>query len=104
MSAFDEIWQRPSVSKAERVAELLARSPLFQPEAAMSEQEQAERIVAGRERQRQHDAYFADEFISPGEQHVISRTLAKRLGFHVGDDRVTGDIDRDEQRSFGDDD
>lgn len=101
--AYDEIFTRPTGDRAEFVRQAIAASPLFRAEAGETEQEAAARIVASRDRMRQHDAYFADEFISPAEQHIISRTLARKLGYQVGDDRETGDMDRDEKYPYGDD-
>lgn len=76
MSALDEIWQRPSASKAERVAELLSRSPLFQPEAGIDEQTLAIRAAEALERGKRHDAHF----LSEREQTTITDALAKLLG------------------------
>ena len=70
----------------ESYAEALARS-----EACLNpprtEQDDAAAIVAKREAQRQHDGYFAPYFISPVEEVVISRHLARKLGYFGTDAR-----------------
>lgn len=75
MSAFDELGGKP-----ETYEQALARS-----EACLnpkhSEQETAEQIVAKRESYRQHQAYFAHDYLTISEQVVISRQLAKMLGY-----------------------
>jgi len=79
--------------KRETYAEALARSLVAAPKAAMTEQEVAARIVAQRERQRQHDAYFATDYIEGPEATLVSRALAKQLGHFINepDDRPGGD-------------
>jgi len=81
MSAFDDLGGR-----AETYAEALARS-----EACLNpprnEQATAEQIIAKREAQRKHDAYFAPLFISPVEQVIVSRELARKLGYVVNEAR-----------------
>lgn len=75
------VWEE-TTGRRETYEEALARS-----EACLNhkpnEQEEAEKIVAARERMRRHDAYLADAFISPIEEVVISRELAKKLGHMV---------------------
>ena len=90
--------------KPETYEQALARCIVLQRDPELTEQQRAEREVEARERMRRHDLHFADDFISGPEQQMVSKTLAKRLGFNVGDERVTGDIDRDERMQFGDND
>ena len=97
--AWDELGGR-----RETYEQALARSLVNQREPELTEQQRAEIEVEARERMRKHDAHFSGGFISTDEQQLVSRTLAKRLGYHVGDPRVTGDIDQDERMTWGDDD
>lgn len=88
--------------KPETYEEALARSLVSQREPELTEQQRAEREMAARERMRRHDRLFAHDFISPIEQQLVSRSLAKRLGYTIGDDRATGDHEQDERMQFGD--
>ena len=97
--AWDDI---TGTRQAETFAEAMERSIAGKPQAELTEQQQAERLVESRDRMRKLDDLFRDDFISPVEQVVISRTLAKRLGYHVGDDRATGQPDIDDRMDFGD--
>ena len=90
-SAWDDLGGR-----RETYAEAMARAVVLQPRQE-SEQEAAERIVAGRERMRRHDAHFAPEFLSIDEERLISRELARQLG-HIElraprDERLMDDDD-----------
>ena len=101
----DPYWtSRNAATHRETYTEALARSIVGKPQAELSEQQQAERLVESRERMRKLDGLLAHEFISPVEQVIVSRTLAKKLGYHVGDDRATGQPDIDDQFNYGDND
>ena len=77
----DPYWaERNAARHAETYQEALARS-LVNRKVVLTEQEMAERVVAGRERMRQHDAYFADGFLPIDEERIISRELARKLGY-----------------------
>lgn len=87
--------------RRESYAEALARS-----EACLNpprtEQDDAAAIVAKREAQRQHDAYFAPYFISPVEEVVISRHLARKLGYTIREESRGGwDMDDDGSENLG---
>lgn len=68
-------------------AESLANCIVLQPTAALTEQEIAAQLVAGRERLRKLDDLFRDDFISPIDEQIVSRALAKRMGYSVGFER-----------------
>ena len=88
MSVWDEtIGGRPK----ESYQEALARSLVGKPEAPMTEQELAAKLVADRDRMRRMDELFRDNFLSVSEQVVVSVALARKLGYHVGDNSVAGD-------------
>lgn len=74
--AWEDLGGRPYVETYE---EALARCIVLQPRQE-TEQEAAERVVRARERLRQHDAYFAPEFLSIGEEFQVSRELARQYG------------------------
>lgn len=65
---------------AESYQDALARSIVLRPSQALTEQEIAARIVEGRERMKAHDRVFASDYLSIGEERIISRALAKKLG------------------------
>lgn len=76
---FDELG-----GKAETYQQALARCICLSPQG-MTEQERAERLVRDRERMRQHDAHFADDFLSLDEERIISRALCRQLGHPIHD-------------------
>ena len=90
----DPYWDaRNAASHRETYQEAIARSVVLQPAVALTEQELADRIVAGRERMKMHDARFADNFLSVDEERLVSRTLARQLGsqFNDGSDTMGDD-------------
>lgn len=82
----DPYWDtRNAMQHRETYAEALARSVVVRPTVALTEQELAEREVAARERMRQHDRRFSEDFITGPEQQLVSRVLARQLGSYFND-------------------
>jgi NADH/NAD ratio-sensing transcriptional regulator Rex len=82
--AWEEI---TGANRHETYAEAIARWNATRTESTMSEQAMAEKLVADRERVRRHDAYFADAFLSAGEQRMVSVELARKLGHMPSQER-----------------
>lgn len=81
MTAWDDLG---AGDRRETVAEALARwNAAYNP--PKTEQQLAEELAAGLERQAKHDGHFASDFLTLGEQQKISRTLAGQYGFAVND-------------------
>jgi hypothetical protein len=83
-----DAWEDLGNTRKETFTEALARSNAeLRPTVALTEQQLAEREVEGRERMRRHDLHFSAEFIGGGEQQLVSRSLARKLGSHWNDTR-----------------
>lgn len=82
-SAYDELGGRRETKE-----EILARLDLGQNKPP-TEAELAAQEVERRERMRRHDAYFARDFLTDGEQVQISRSLAKQYGVIINEPQPT---------------
>lgn len=80
-SAYDDLG-----GKRETYAEALERSNAGKAAAPLTEQERAEAEVQRREKLRRHDAHFAGDFLTIGEQVQVSRTLARQMGVLINDE------------------
>lgn len=80
MNAFDDLGGR-----RESASEALARWNETYQGKPPTEQELAAQEVERREKMRQHDAHFATDFLTVGEQQLVSRSLAKKLGVFFND-------------------
>ena len=87
----------------ETYEQALARSLVNQREPELTEQERADKIVAGRERLRQHDAYFADGFLPVDEQRQVSLELARQFGFTPHQSRELPDGQMPDDDGIGND-
>jgi hypothetical protein len=83
--AYDDLGGRK-----ETYAEALARWNASRTDVAMTEQQLADKIVRDRERMRQHDARFADGFITVEEQRLVSIDLARKMGHMPAQERGDG--------------
>lgn len=96
--AFDDLG-----GKAETYEDALARSLVGQKEPGLTEQQVADKIVAGRERLRLHDAYFADGFLPVDEQRQVSLELARQFGFTPHQSRELPDGQMGDDDGIGND-
>jgi hypothetical protein len=75
----------------ESYAEALARSLVGKVDGVPTEQEIVAKIVADRERMRVHDRVFSDDYLPISEQVIVSRTLARQLGYAPHDNSLADD-------------
>jgi len=97
------VWDDITGTYRESYQEALARSLVGQKEPGLTEQQLAERIVAGRERLRQHDAYFSGGFLNIDEQHIVSLELARQFGFQPHQSRELPDGQPGDDDGIGND-
>lgn len=71
---------------SEEFARALARCLVLNPDAAKTEQEKAEEEANRLAWSQRHEARFGGEFWSVGDEVKISRTLAKQMGYELGND------------------
>lgn len=71
---------------SEAFAKALARCLVLNPNSAKTEQERAEEEASRLAWRQRHDNRFADEFWSVSDEVKISRTLAKQMGYELGND------------------
>jgi len=88
-----DAWE-DAIGRPESYQEALSRSLVAAPKAAMTEQEQAEKIIAARERMKSHDEFYRHDYIQGTEAMLVSRALAKQYAYFINepdDDRPGGD-------------
>ncbi len=95
------VWDDINGIHRESYSEALARSLVHQKEPELTEAERAARIVASRERQRMHDAYFADGFLPVDEQRIVSLELARQFGFTPHQSRELPDGQMQDEDGMG---